>query len=259
MHLCFDPQQVANHLGIDWGIIPCILSGDPGRTLLLAEKMQAKVSHSTMHCLNQSRGLHVYLVQTQNKHILFATSGMGSGSASVVINELAMMGIKKIIRFGSCGSLQTTAPMGTLVLSKAALCFQQGANDVAPVEYPCVSDPFVLHDLYTNSVKHNAPIVVGLTASVDNFYEGQCRADSGFSSYVSPQAQHRWEMFESLGVTNVEMEVATVLKLCSVYGIQGAALCIVVAERWQSSSVFKHTYLDAMYDTAIDIFHDTFL
>ena len=70
------------------------------------------------------------------KPILVATSGMGASSLSIVVNELVQVGIKQFIRIGTCGSIQPQIPVGSIVVSQAALCRQGAALDIAPIECP---------------------------------------------------------------------------------------------------------------------------
>ncbi len=67
---------------------------------------------------------------------------MGAPSLSIVVNELIQVGIKTIIRIGTCGAIQNRIKIGDIIISQAALCRQGAANDIAPPEYPAVADPF---------------------------------------------------------------------------------------------------------------------
>jgi uridine phosphorylase len=56
---------------------------------------------------------------------------------------LVQLGIRQIIRVGTCGSIQAHVPVGSIIITRAALCRQGAANDIAPVEYPAAADPFL--------------------------------------------------------------------------------------------------------------------
>lgn len=78
-----------------------ILVGDPGRALMLAQELllQPKMS-------NHARGLWGYIGETAEGHSLtIQSTGMGGPSASVVLADLAELGVRRAIRIGTCTSL----------------------------------------------------------------------------------------------------------------------------------------------------------
>lgn len=78
-----------------------ILVGDPGRALMLAQELlqQPKMS-------NHARGLWGYTGKTPEGHELtIQSTGMGGPSASVVLADLAELGVRRAIRIGTCTSL----------------------------------------------------------------------------------------------------------------------------------------------------------
>jgi len=78
-----------------------ILVGDPGRALMLAQELleQPKMS-------NHARGLWGYTGETPDGHPLtIQSTGMGGPSASVVLADLAELGVRRAIRIGTCTSL----------------------------------------------------------------------------------------------------------------------------------------------------------
>lgn len=92
-----------------------ILVGDPGRALLLAQELleQPKMS-------NHARGLWGYSGVTPAGHELtIQATGMGGPSASVVLGDLAELGVRRAIRIGTCASLGDLPLGGLLVVREA--------------------------------------------------------------------------------------------------------------------------------------------
>jgi uridine phosphorylase len=92
-----------------------ILVGDPGRALMLAQELleQPKMS-------NHARGLWGYSGSTPAGHELtIQATGMGGPSASVVLGDLAELGVKRAIRIGTCASLGDLGLGELLVVSEA--------------------------------------------------------------------------------------------------------------------------------------------
>jgi uridine phosphorylase len=92
-----------------------ILVGDPGRALMLAQELleQPKMS-------NHARGLWGYSGVTPKGHELtIQATGMGGPSASVVLGDLAELGVRRAIRIGTCTSLGDLDLGELLVVSEA--------------------------------------------------------------------------------------------------------------------------------------------
>lgn len=204
-----------------------VLSGDPGRAKRIADDYL-----KDPRTLSENRGLHSYLGQLPNgRPILSATSGMGAPSASIVINELVQLGVKTIIRIGTCGSIQDHIRSGSVVVSTSALVRQGAARDIAPEGYPAIADPFLTVALVEAAreleVEHHA----GITASVDTFYEGQERSDSSANPHLLRRHRGMTEEFRNLNVLNFEMECGTVFTMGQVYGFTAGCVCGVIAAR----------------------------
>jgi uridine phosphorylase len=123
-----------------------------------------------------------------------------------------------------------------VVISKAALCRQGAADDIAPREYPAAADPFVTVGLAETARAQSVDYHIGITASVDTFYEGQERTQS-----ANPHLQ-RWlqginEEYRALNIVNYEMECGTLFKMGNVYGFAAGCICGVVAQRTVGETV----------------------
>jgi uridine phosphorylase len=210
-----------------------LLSGEPERSRYIAE--------SYLHdsrLLSDYRGLNSYLgYLSKGQPILAATSGMGAPSLSIVVNELIQVGITQIIRIGTCGSIQSRVQIGSLVITQAALCRQGAANDIAPPEYPAAADPFLTVALVQAARELNLDYHLGITASVDTFYEGQERYESSANPHLQRWLQGITQEYRHLDILNYEMESGTLLKMAGVYGFAAACICAVIAQRTEKESI----------------------
>jgi uridine phosphorylase len=210
-----------------------LLSGEPERSRHLAYSYLQNVK-----LLSEYRGLHSYLGDLPNRQaILVATSGIGAPSLSIAVNELVQVGIKKMIRIGTCGSIQPEIEVGSVVISQGALCRQGAANDIAPLEYPAVADPFLTVALVEAAKKLQFPYHLGITASVDTFYEGQERKESSANPNLQSWLLGITEQYRNLNILNYEMEAGTLFKMGSVYGFAAACICGVVAQRNEGENI----------------------
>jgi len=116
--------MLGDHLGLkealDKGFISkdvkrAIVHGNPDRVseqakLLKGAKLVAK-----------KRGFITYVGEYNSAKIMISSTGMGSGSASIAIEELIEFGIEKIIRVGTCGGYLNEIKPGDLVVPTATL------------------------------------------------------------------------------------------------------------------------------------------
>ena len=210
-----------------------ILSGEPERSHQIAQTYLEDVK-----LLSQYRGLNSYLGRLPNgKPMLVATSGMGAPSLSIVVNELVQVGIKQFIRVGTCGSIQPQIKVGDIVISQGSLCRQGAALDIAPVEYPAVADPFLTVALVETARKLAIEHHLGITASVDSFYEGQERTESSANPHLQSWLRGITADYRQLNILNYEMEVGTLFKMAGVYGFRAGCVCAVVAQRTVEESI----------------------
>ena len=78
---------------------------------------------------------------------------------------------------------------------------------------------------------------VGITASVDTFYEGQERSDSSANPHLLRWLRGITEEYRHLNILNYEMECGTLFKMAGVYGFAAACVCGVIAQRTSGESV----------------------
>jgi uridine phosphorylase len=241
-HLNFDNQFL-----VQKNVTLCILCGDPQRTQMIAQKY---LKNSDL--ITDRRGFVCYTGETSlGKPILVATSGIGSPSTSIVVNELAQAGIKTIIRVGTTGSLNPQIPLESVIVNFASLCKQGAANDIAPPEYPAAASPVLTTSVYQHAKKIYDKVFYGINASVDTFYEGQERYQGANPSIMARQRGLIQE-YQNLNILNFEMETGTIFKMANVYKLHAASICAVLATRYSSGSEGEELHTEAA-NAAIDI------
>jgi uridine phosphorylase len=94
-----------------------LVPGDPGRALRLA---QALLDGPRM--LNHHRGLWGYTgAAADGEPLTVQSTGIGGPSAAAVIEELAVLGARRIVRVGTCDALGDELALGDVLAVEAAL------------------------------------------------------------------------------------------------------------------------------------------
>jgi len=161
--------------------------------------------------------------------ISVTSTGIGSPSAAIAVEELARVGADTFLRVGSCGGIQPEMDVGDLVITTGAVRQEGTSDEYVRPDYPAVADREVVGALVAAAEELGYDYHLGITMSADSFYAGQAR--EGFGGFEAAGSQERLENLQEAGVTNIEMEAATILTLTTLYGLRGGSVCTVYADR----------------------------
>jgi uridine phosphorylase len=161
--------------------------------------------------------------------ISVTSTGIGSPSAAIAVEELARVGADTFIRVGSCGAIQPEMDVGDLVITRGAVRQEGTSEEYVREDYPAVADEEVVSALIAAAERLGHDYHVGLTMSADSFYAGQGR--EGFDGFEAAGSETLVEDLKNANVMNIEMEAAAILTLANVYGLRAGAVCSVFANR----------------------------
>jgi purine-nucleoside phosphorylase len=109
IHLRAEPEDYA----------PVVLiPGDPNRATWIAEKFDGGAGAARP--VNSHRGLLGYTGKYKGVPVSVQTSGMGAPSIAIVVEELLRLGVKRLIRVGTCGGIGRGIKTGEIVIASAA-------------------------------------------------------------------------------------------------------------------------------------------
>jgi uridine phosphorylase len=181
-----------------------LLPGDPGRALRLAQSLLEAPA-----MFNHNRGLWGYTGTTADGvELTIQSTGMGGPSAAIVIAELADLGARRLVRVGTCGSLDAGLELGELLVVTEAIG-EDGASQALGAGRSVEPDPRLLAALAgaAGDQARAGPVV-----STDLFYDGP------------PGEQARWA---NEGALAVDMESATLFALAARRGLEAGSLLLV--------------------------------
>ena len=93
-----------------------VLVGDPGRALLLAQELLEEPKMS-----NHARGLWGYYGRTPaGEELTIQATGIGGPSAALVLADLAELGVRRVVRVGTCFGSDDCS-LGEMVLVSGAI------------------------------------------------------------------------------------------------------------------------------------------
>jgi len=157
------------------------------------------------------------------------STGIGSPSAAIAVEELARVGVDTFLRVGSCGAIQPGMAVGDLVITSGAVRQEGTSDEYVREDYPAVADHEVVAALVAAAERLGYDYHVGLTMSADSFYAGQGR--DGFGGFRAAGSDSLVDDLREANVQNIEMEAAAILTLANLYGLRAGAVCTVYANR----------------------------
>src|SRR2546428_12604089 len=101
----------------------CLLPGDPLRAKYIAETYFDNPVEK-----NSERGLLGYTGTFEGKPVSVQGTGMGCPGATIVFEELIQLGVKKLLRVGTCGGLQAHHTLGDLIVALSAVADARTAH-----------------------------------------------------------------------------------------------------------------------------------
>ena len=193
-HLKCQPTDIAPY---------ALLPGDPGRAKMVAEKYL-----KSARLVNDFRGLLSYTGEYNGIPVSVITTGMGCPSACIILEEMKMLGVKTVIRIGTCGAVQKDISPGKIIIPNGAvpLCGILKTYDLSPL--PPVPNYTVLRAIVDSAYALKKEYSVGIIATSDAFYREITQA-------------REWE---DKGVLAFEMECAGLFSLGLVRGIRVGAV-----------------------------------
>jgi 5'-methylthioadenosine phosphorylase/purine-nucleoside phosphorylase len=186
----------------------CLVPGDPLRAKYVAETFLDGAEQK-----NWERGMLGYTGTFKGRPVSVQATGMGCPSAAIVVEELVQLGVKRILRIGTCGGLQPDMKLGDLIVAVSAVpADSTAAHYVGGEPHAPTADWELVHSAVHAAKELGKAVRVGPIVSSDLFYtpdEGQ---------YA------RWS---DRGVLAVEMEAAVLFTLGALRKVKTGCLLTV--------------------------------
>ncbi len=102
--------------------------------------------------------------------VLAVSTGIGGASAGIAVEELGRLGIRNMIRIGSCGALQPEVKLGDLILVSGAVRDDGASKAYVDSIFPAVPDAELLFSCAEAVKAAGYPFHIGIARSHDSFY-----------------------------------------------------------------------------------------
>jgi DeoD family purine-nucleoside phosphorylase len=186
----------------------CLLPGDPLRAKYIADTYFENPAQ-----VNAERGLLGYTGEYAGKRVSVQGTGMGCPGATIVFEELIQLGVKRLVRVGTCGGLQPHHALGDLIVALSAVPADATASHLVQNEPHCPTASWsLIHGAVHVAKEMGQPMHVGPIVSSDLFYN----PDDG--------QYGRWS---ERGVLAVEMEASALFTVGALRKVESGCLLTV--------------------------------
>lgn len=221
------------HIQLDESIqvIGAILPGDPARVDVIAQYLDDVREEGFNREYKSITGTY------KGRRILAMSTGMGGASMAIGVEELADLGVRDMIRIGSCGALQNHVRLGELIICDKAVCDDGASQTYAGVFHYASQEWNAAY-----KADHSEKIVY---AYADPALTAICKASAvkmGIKSSIGPTRSHdalyqkiKPELdafYSERGVCASDMETAALYAVGAVRGVRTCSILNVVVE-WQ--------------------------
>ncbi len=215
-----------------------LLPGDPLRAKFIADRyLDGAV------CTNQVRSALGFTGTFQGKRLSVQSTGMGMPSASIYVHELLTdHGARVLLRVGTCGALQPSVKVRSLVLAMSACTdsamnrYTFGGRDFAPT-----ASFELLRKAHEIASARGVPVHAGSVVTSDRFY---------------PDDESWWAVWARHGVLAAEMETAAVYTLAARAGARALSILAVsdhIATGEHTSAEERQTSCTEMIEMALEL------
>ena len=207
------------------------LPGDPNRATRIAERFDGGLEASRL--VNDHRAMYGYTGTFGGMPISVQTTGMGTPSLAIVVEELLRLGATRLIRVGTCGGIGRGIRTGDLVIASAATPADgTTATYLNRDPYAATADFELTRGMADAATRRGLRYHVGQVCTVDVFYNEA-------SDYVK-----KWR---SRGVLAFEMEASALFYLAARARAAGddvrAATILTVSDLLSEETTPEESYL----------------
>ena len=196
--------------GIEDAAPYAILPGDPGRIDIIREYLTDVTEIDFNREYKSISGCY------KGVRLMAVSTGIGGASTGIAVEELNNIGVKTMIRIGSCGALQPGIKLGDLILISGAVRDDGASKTYIDAIFPAVPNTELLSYAIAAAKEQNFRCHVGIARSHDSFY--------------TDEEEKIDRLWSSKGVLGADMETAALFVIGSLRGIKTASILNTVVE-----------------------------
>ena len=221
-----DGEVLQHHVQLGVGDVGryVFLPGDPQRSEVIARHFDRP------HQVAVNREYNTWSGFLDGELVSVTSTGIGSPSAAIAVEELAKIGATTFIRVGTAGAMQFNIQSGDLGIVTAAIRDEGTTAHYMPAGFPAVADLSVTLSLIDGARSLGIKPWVGISQTKDSFY-GQHEPGR---MPVERRLVERWSAWIAGGAICSEMECAAIFIVASILGLRAGGVMRIAGHPDQS-------------------------
>lgn len=222
-----------------------LLPGDPGRCPLIAAYFD------DARLVAQNREYTTYTGTLDGVPVSVTSTGIGSASMAIAVEELCAIGADTLIRVGTCGGMQNYLRNGDLVVAQAAVRDEGTSVQYVPLSYPAVAHLDTVLALQAAARENGARAYTGIIRSGDALYADLAPHSLPITYLTGGSASRMWS---DARVLCADMEASALFVVGTIRGLRTGTLLQVVNSTSDSeiaTSAATADALDTLLRTAV--------
>jgi uridine phosphorylase len=199
--------RIGNEHQVRYALLP----GDPGRVEEVAKFLDQP------EVIASNREYKTIIGSYKGVRLFVTSTGIGGVSAGIAVEELKNIGVKVMIRIGSCGALQPHLQLGDLVIASGAVRNDGASYAYINKAYPAIPDTDLLFQVINAAKETGTKCYTGIVRCHDSFYTDK---EQDIDRYWSER-----------GILAADMETAALFVIGGLRGIKTASILNVVVEK----------------------------
>lgn len=214
-----------------------LMPGDPIRAKYIAENYLEKTIQ-----INDTRLMLAYTGYYKSKKISIMSHGIGIPSASLYARELITeYKVKKIIRIGTCGTIQNHIQLRDLLIGIGA-CTDSKVNRINfnDHDYAAIADFKMICNAALTAKKMNLKISVGNFFTTDSFYN---------------ENENTLKVLKKYNILGIDMETSGIYSVSAELKAQALSICTVsdhISQKKSISSKDRESSFNDMITLALE-------
>jgi len=143
------------------------------------------------------------------------TFPIGAPAAVAQLEEMFVCGMRTLIVTGAAGSLQPSAPIGTIVVPSSAIREEGTSHHYAPEDTPAEPDAGLAEELAREASTRGVSVQRGVNWTTDAIYM---------------EHKQKIDLYRRAGVITVDMELSALFTVAAIRGLRCAAIIAVSDE-----------------------------
>lgn len=219
-----------------------ILTGNPDRVKRIAERLDkqqmVRQNREFVTCTGFFRGEKITVVST----------GIGSPSAAIAIEELTSLGVHTFIRVGTSGSLQECIKPGDIVIATGAVRDEGTSPQYIPLFYPAIADHSVVAALHKSAVELGVKVYLGIVHTKDALIQ-ETPENIPLKDYI----ERKWKILQAAHVLCTEMESSALFVIGSIKKVRVGAVITSAGLTYRGIPDIENQDTDKAMSNAIEI------